>query len=173
MLSLTDPRPSLVFDGYSVSIHPLTIGLAWIAVILGITAATFVAIKKLSRRRGAEQSASASQMLAQFRDLHGRGGLSDEEFSTIRGKLGPQVQVEADESVGGSSMADAAAALQNAAALATEGLSDRGNLEGRPGRPDPSEAGGAGDRSAEANGAAGEGCDADPPVGGDSTEDGR
>lgn len=156
-----------------MSIHPLTIGLLWIAVILGMTAAVFVAIKKLGRLRAAQRGASASQMLAQFRDLHGRGGLSDEEFSTIRGKLGPQVQAEAGEAVSGSSVADAASALQSAAALAAEEWSDRDVSEGQPERPDPSGEGGAGDRSAEANGAAGEGCEADPPVGGDSTEDGR
>ncbi len=156
-----------------MSIHPLTIGLAWIAVILGITALAFVAIKKLGRRRAARQEASASQMLAKFRDLHVRGGLSDEEFSTIRSKLGPQVQLEAGDSVSGSTVADAAAALQNAAAMATEEWSDREGPNGQPDRPDPSGAGDAGGRSAEANGAAGEACEADPPVGGDSMENGR
>lgn len=156
-----------------MSIHPLTIGLIWIAVILGITAAAFVLIKKLGRRRAARQGASASQMLAQFRDLHGRGGLSDEEFSSIRSKLGPEVQNEAEDSVNSSSIADAAVALQNAAAMATEDWSGReGSGSGRE-RPDPSGADGAGDRSAEANGAAGEGCEADPPAGGDSTENDR
>lgn len=172
MLSWSRPSPPLRLRSH-VSIHPLTTGLVWIAVILGITAVAFVVIKKLGRRRAAQQSASPSQMLAQFRELHGRGGLSDEEFSTIRSKLGPQVQNEAEDSVNSSSMADAATALQNAAALAAEDWSDREGSERRRERPDPSGAADAGDRSAEANGAAGEGCEAAPPDGGDSTEGDR
>lgn len=141
-----------------VTISPLTVGLFWLAVILGITAGFFVLVRKLAERREAAGK-SANQMLAQFRSLRDRGGLSEEEFQHIRTKLGPQVQLEAADAVEASTMADATAAMRDAAAALAGGWNDDSDN-----RTDNN------DHNAEANRAAGEDCDTPPPDGGDSTE---
>ena len=50
----------------------------------------------VSRYRGDEgdDRQSTSGMLTKFRDLHGEGVLSDEEFRTIKTKLSAQLQQE-------------------------------------------------------------------------------
>lgn len=47
----------------------------------------------------AEDSPDASLMLTKFGDLHTRGGLSDEEFRTIKTKLAAQLQADMGVSV--------------------------------------------------------------------------
>lgn len=149
-----------------MSIPPFATGVLWLALILGVTAGFFVAARKLRERRGGNgEPVSANQLLAEFRELHDNGELSDEEFKTIRLKLVPQLQEEANSAAAGATtMAEAAASLRGSAELLTGGWAGRGDLTGRSDQRDPSDAAG---RDAH------DGCDAAPPDGGDSTEDVR
>ncbi len=142
-----------------MTISPLTVGLFWLAVILGIMAGFFVLLRKLAEKREAAAGKDANQMLAQFRRLRDRGGLSDDEFQHIRTKLGPQIQLEAAEASGAASLAHAAAAMREAAESAAGDWNDDSDN-----RTDQR------DKTAGADRAAGEDCDTPPPDGGDSTE---
>jgi uncharacterized membrane protein len=65
----------------------------WFAVILALSA---LAVLLLRRWRGgaAEDRPTASEMLTKFRELHLRGGLSDDEYRTIKTKLATQIDSE-------------------------------------------------------------------------------
>lgn len=150
----------------AVEVPPLAIGVMWLAVILGITAGFVVLVRKLRERGGGGGEAlSANQMLAGFRELHTSGELSEEEFGAIRSKLSPALRAEADSAhAGATTMVDAAASLRGAAELMAETWAARTDRDAQSDQRDPSDADG---RDAQ------EGCDAAPPAGGDSTEDGR
>lgn len=154
-----------------MSIPPFAVGVLWLALILGVTAGFFVLARKLRQRRGGDRAMTASELLAEFRELRDEGELTDEEFNHIRTKLAPQLQVEAGSAAAGStSMAEAAASLRGTAELLAGGwaggadASERADRAGRSDQRDPT---GTAGRDAH------DGCDAAPPVGGDSTEDDR
>ena len=65
----------------------------WFAVILGLLA---LGILGLRRWRGdaAEDQPTTSELLTKFRELHARGGLSDDEYRTIKTKLETQLDSE-------------------------------------------------------------------------------
>ena len=46
------------------------------------------------RRKLSETGPDASELLTNFRELHAKGELSDEEFRTIKSMLGEQLQPE-------------------------------------------------------------------------------
>ena len=73
--------------------HPLSWAALWFAVIFALLA---LAVLVLRRFRGdaADDQPSANELLAKFRDLHARGGLSDDEYRTIKTKLATQVERE-------------------------------------------------------------------------------
>jgi uncharacterized membrane protein len=73
--------------------HPLFLASCWFAVIFALLA---LAVALLRRFRGGtdDDQPSANDMLAKFRDLHARGGLSDDEYRTIKTKLATQVEAE-------------------------------------------------------------------------------
>ena len=141
-----------------VSIPPLAAATFWIALILGLTAGFFIAVRKWAKRRERVETRSASQMMAEFREMRSRGELNDEEFQRIKDRLGPQLQAELSEAGGAVSVADAAEVLKQTARTLLSGYD-----------------GGAGERETTdaAGGAAQEGCDATPPANGDSTEERR
>ncbi len=67
------------------------------AMLLAMFAA--VALYLVGKLRGEalqdeQQERPANELLAKFRELHGRGGLSDAEFRTIKTKLAGRVQEE-------------------------------------------------------------------------------
>jgi uncharacterized membrane protein len=65
----------------------------WLAVIIALSALAFFALRKW--RGGAwEAQLSSSELLTKFRELHGRGGLSDDEYRTIKTKLATQIEAE-------------------------------------------------------------------------------
>jgi uncharacterized membrane protein len=49
---------------------------------------------KRYRRQPAQEELSAAELLAKFRELHSKGGLSDAEFRTIKTKLAARLQDE-------------------------------------------------------------------------------
>ena len=73
--------------------HPLSQAALWFAVIFGLSALAFIALRKW--RGGAyDARPKASELLTKFRELHGRGGLSDDEYRTIKTKLARQLDAE-------------------------------------------------------------------------------
>jgi hypothetical protein len=65
----------------------------WFAVILALPA---LAITALRRWRGSalEAQLGSSELLTKFREMHCRGGLSDDEYRTIKTKLARQIEAE-------------------------------------------------------------------------------
>lgn len=177
MLASRAARPiSLWNPDAPVNIPPLAAAILWIAVILGMTAGLFVLARRLANRAGTGELPGANSLLARFRELRERGGLSDAEFVRIRERLAPLAEQElmAGGTVG---VGDAAETLKRTAQAMLAGWNERereelaaenaGEGAGRSAPAGQREAGGV------AGGAAGEGFDATPPDGGDSTGERR
>ena len=66
------------------------------AAIFVITA---IGIAVVRRYRGgtAKDMSESSEMMSKFRDLHAEGGLSDEEFRTIKTKLAEELKAELND----------------------------------------------------------------------------
>jgi uncharacterized membrane protein len=73
-------------------------GLLFIA-IFALTAVV-VAIARRMRGRAGDDARGASEIMANFRDVYERGGLSDEEFRTIKAKLAKELKGEAKDDSG-------------------------------------------------------------------------
>jgi len=65
----------------------------WFAAIFVMTAIVFHVLRKY-RDREADNMVETSEMMTNFRDLHAEGGLSDEEFRTIKTKLADELRTE-------------------------------------------------------------------------------
>jgi len=65
----------------------------WIAVLAILTAVAWYVIGKI-RPKTIQKELTASKWLSKCRDLHSQGGLSDEEFRTIKTTLATQLQDE-------------------------------------------------------------------------------
>jgi uncharacterized membrane protein len=76
--------------------HPLAQATLWFAVIFAISALAILAVRKW---RGSALSAQPkpSELLTKFRELHGRGTLSDDEYRTIKTTLARQLDAELKE----------------------------------------------------------------------------
>jgi hypothetical protein len=53
-------------------------------------------VKRFRDRSGDDQS-QASELLTNFREIHSQGGLSDEEFRTIKAQLAARLQREIND----------------------------------------------------------------------------
>ena len=73
--------------------HPLSLAALWFAAIFALTALAVVVLRRF-RGGAADDQPSAHELLAKFRDLHDRGGLSDDEYRTIKTKLATQIESE-------------------------------------------------------------------------------
>jgi hypothetical protein len=73
--------------------HPLSKAALWFAVIFALSALAILALRKW-RGSAFEAQQDASDLLTKFRDLHGRGGLSDDEYRTIKTKLATRIETE-------------------------------------------------------------------------------
>jgi uncharacterized membrane protein len=73
--------------------HPLSQATLWFALIFALLA---LAVWGLRKWRGSAYDAQpkAHELLTKFRELHGRGTLSDNEYRTIKTKLAPQIDSE-------------------------------------------------------------------------------
>ena len=76
--------------------HPLMQASLWFAAIFALMAIAIVALRKW-RGGSFEAQPDASQLLTKFRDLHVRGGLSDDEYRTIKTKLARQLDAELND----------------------------------------------------------------------------
>jgi uncharacterized membrane protein len=76
--------------------HPLSQAALWFAVIFALLA---LAVLVMRRWRGgaAEDQPDASEMLTKFRELHLRGGLSDDEYRTIKTTLATRIDTELND----------------------------------------------------------------------------
>lgn len=82
---------------FEAEAEELVLWIAGLAVLLA------VAIYVIDRVRGtpAQHEPTASELMAKCRESHSRGELSDEEFRTIKTKLGSQLQAELKDDGGG------------------------------------------------------------------------
>jgi len=65
----------------------------WVALLAMLVAIAWYVIGKI-RPKTLQKERPASEWMAKYRELHSRGGLSDEEFRTIKTKLAQQLQDE-------------------------------------------------------------------------------
>lgn len=65
----------------------------WFAVLAILLAVTVYVLGKI-RPKPLQNEPRASQWLSKFRELHSRGGLSDEEYRTIKTTLASELQEE-------------------------------------------------------------------------------
>ena len=73
--------------------HPSFRGALLFAAIFALLALAVVALRKW-RGSALEAQPTASDLLTKFRELHGRGSLSDDEYRTIKTKLARQLETE-------------------------------------------------------------------------------
>jgi uncharacterized membrane protein len=73
--------------------HPLLQAALWFAAMIALTALAIVVVRRL-RGGSADDRPKASELLTKFRELHLRGGLSDDEYRTIKTKLAPHIDAE-------------------------------------------------------------------------------
>jgi uncharacterized membrane protein len=89
----------------SVSLnHPLLTAALWLAVILALLALAIASLRTLVglavsglgkwRDGSADDRPTASELLTKFKEVHARGGLSDDEFRTIKTKLAAELETE-------------------------------------------------------------------------------
>jgi hypothetical protein len=71
----------------------LTDALLLFAAIFALTAVG-VAVARRFRGRSAQDGLDPNQLMSNFRDLYEQGGLSDEEFRTIKAKLAAELKAE-------------------------------------------------------------------------------
>lgn len=71
--------------------------LILLAAVLAVTAIGIALVRKLRDRTGRDEP-SSHEIMTNFRELHARGGLSDEEYSTIKSKLAGRVKSEFESS---------------------------------------------------------------------------
>lgn len=74
-------------------------GALLFAAIFALTAMA-ISLARRFRDRTADDSADSTDMLSKFRELHDQGGLSDEEFRTIKTKLAGDVKPEINDNSG-------------------------------------------------------------------------
>ncbi len=73
--------------------HPLSKAALWFAVIFALSALAILALRKW-RGSAYDTQLDNSELLTKFREVHGRGGLSDEEYRTIKTKLATRIEAE-------------------------------------------------------------------------------
>ena len=76
--------------------HPLSQAALWFAAILALLALAFTALRRW-RGSASDAQPDASELLTKFRELHGRGTLSDDEYRTIKTKLARRVEAELND----------------------------------------------------------------------------
>ena len=77
----------------SSELEGLTRAALWFAAIFALVAIGLSVARKW-RDRAAKDKRGRHEMMAKFRELHERGGLSDEEFRTIKAKLASELKAE-------------------------------------------------------------------------------
>ena len=73
--------------------HPISQSALLFAFVFLMTA-TGLAIVRRFRDRSDADSSDRQELMTKFRDLHAKGGLSDEEYRTIKTKLAAELKAE-------------------------------------------------------------------------------
>ncbi len=68
----------------------------WSAVALAVSALAVAAVRRW-RGDANDGQPQANELLTKFRELHVRGGLSDDEYRTIKTKLATQLDAELND----------------------------------------------------------------------------
>ncbi|HEY5315516.1 MAG TPA: hypothetical protein VIK18_23500 [Pirellulales bacterium] len=76
--------------------HPAPRVVFWLALVAVLFTLGAYAIVSL-RRAFREDAPDASNLITNFRDLHGRGELSDEEYRTIKATLAERLRRQLDK----------------------------------------------------------------------------
>ena len=76
--------------------HPLSQAALWFAAIFALLALAIVGLRRW-RGGAADDQPGANELLTKFRELHARGGLSDDEYRTIKTKLATQLEAELND----------------------------------------------------------------------------
>ena len=77
-------------------VEELVLGLAGLAILIAL--AVYVLAK--IRPHSAQHEHDAHELMAKFRELHSQGGLSDEEYRTIKGTFSEQLRQELNDDNG-------------------------------------------------------------------------
>ena len=80
--------------------QPLLQAFAFFVVIFALAAVGFAVARKF-RGRAAHDELDPNDLLTNFREVYERGGLSDEEFRTIKAKLASDLRAQANNDGGG------------------------------------------------------------------------
>jgi uncharacterized membrane protein len=76
--------------------HPLLQAALWFASILVLFALAILLLRKW-RGGAADDQHDSNELLTKFRELHGRGSLSDDEYRTIKTKLAARIERELND----------------------------------------------------------------------------
>jgi uncharacterized membrane protein len=68
----------------------------WVALLAVVIVVAYYVLTKI-RPKPAQKELQASEWLSKYSELHSKGGLSDEEFRTIKTKLAEQLQDELND----------------------------------------------------------------------------
>ncbi len=68
----------------------------WVTLLAIMVTVAYYVIKKI-RPKSVQKERRANEWLSKYRELHSRGGLSDEEFRTIKTTLAAQLQDELND----------------------------------------------------------------------------
>ena len=73
------------------------LGISAAVLFLLVDLIVWILVLQRSRSRSDEDQPSASEMLTRFREIYARGGLSEEEYRTIKRKLGAELSSPSGE----------------------------------------------------------------------------
>jgi uncharacterized membrane protein len=80
----------------SDELQSLTQAALMFALVFVLMAIGIVVVRRFRQEKN-DDVAESSEMMTKFRDLHDQGGLSDEEFRTIKSKLAAKLRSEIKE----------------------------------------------------------------------------
>jgi uncharacterized membrane protein len=95
--SRTFPPSTRASSVPSLFSHPLFQAALWFAAIFLLLALAVTILRKW-RGGAADDQLDDSEMLTKFRELHLQGGLSDDEYRTIKTKLATKPSAELNDS---------------------------------------------------------------------------
>lgn len=78
---------------------PIVQLIVWLAVFSALVAVAGYVIMRM-RAEAVQNEPVSSELLSKFRELHGQGDLSEEEFRTIKTTLAEQLQAELKDNEG-------------------------------------------------------------------------
>lgn len=77
----------------STSVESVLSVVIWTALLTALVVAATILVRRF-RGSDVDGEVSASELLTKFREVHSQGGLSDQEFRTIKAQLTERLQTE-------------------------------------------------------------------------------